>query len=131
MLGEVLRLAGESAEAASALAEAAVLYERKGNVVFATKAQAPSQSWAEAGRSCLGRAGLRILGSLEVSEGARLVSLGGPRQQALLACLLIRTGEPVATDWLIEQLWKDGTDDPAATLQVAVSRLRKALGDRP
>ena len=40
VLGEVLRLAGESAEAASALAEAAVLYERKGNVVFATKARA-------------------------------------------------------------------------------------------
>ena len=59
----------------------------------------------------------------------RQVTLGGPRQQALLACLLIRAGEPVAAEWLVEQLWKDGTGDPAPALQVAVSRLRKALGD--
>ena len=71
----------------------------------------------------------RILGPSRSVAGARLLSLGGPRQQALLACLLIRAGEPVATDWLIEQLWKDGPDDRGAALQVAVSRLRKALGD--
>jgi hypothetical protein len=38
-LAEALRLAGEPAEAASALEEALALYERKGDVVSAGKAQ--------------------------------------------------------------------------------------------
>ncbi len=73
-----------------------------------------SQSWAERRRRIVPQDVLdfRILGPLEVSAGARLVSLGGPRQQALLACLLIRAGEPVAADWLIEQLWADGSGRP-------------------
>ena len=40
VLAEVLRLAGEPAEAAAALEEAVALYERKGNVVSAAKARA-------------------------------------------------------------------------------------------
>ena len=39
-----------------------------------------------------------ILGPLEVRRDGGLVELGGPRQRALLAVLLIRHGEPVGAD---------------------------------
>ena len=72
----------------------------------------------------------RILGPLEVAEGGRTIPIGGDRQRALLAILLIHANEPVSTDELIDELW--GEPPPASPkkgLQVQVSRLRKALGD--
>lgn len=56
--------------------------------------------------------------------------LGGPKQQALLAALLLHRGEVISTDRLIDELW--GGRPPATavkTLRVYVSNLRKALGD--
>jgi YVTN family beta-propeller protein len=71
----------------------------------------------------------RILGPLEVVEGDRPVALGGPRQRALLAILLLHRGEAVSSDRLIDQLWGDHPPATAAkTLQGYVSHLRKALG---
>ena len=71
----------------------------------------------------------RILGPLEVVDGDRKVPLGGSRQRALLALLLLRANEVVATDTLIDQLWGDAPPRTAAnTLQYHVSQLRKALG---
>jgi DNA-binding SARP family transcriptional activator len=70
----------------------------------------------------------RILGSLEVYEGGRVPIRQG-KQRALLAVLLLHANELVPTDRLIDELW--GIDAPATarnTLQVYVSRLRKALG---
>ena len=60
-------------------------------------------------------------------NGDRL-SLGGPKQRALLAILLLRADRVVSRDRLIEELWAE--DPPAAArhaLEVHVSRLRKAL----
>jgi DNA-binding SARP family transcriptional activator len=69
-----------------------------------------------------------ILGPLEVAVNGRPVPLGGTKQRALLAILLLHRNEVVPTDRLIEDLW--GDDVPAAaakTVQVHISRLRKAL----
>ena len=44
----------------------------------------------------------RILGPLEVLDGGRPLDLGGARQRALLAILLLHRGEVLSTDRLIE-----------------------------
>jgi DNA-binding SARP family transcriptional activator len=70
----------------------------------------------------------RILGPLEVVDGSRTLPLGGPRQRALLALLLMRPNRVVARDELIDELWGDDAPDGARNaLQYHVSRLRKAL----
>jgi YVTN family beta-propeller protein len=69
-----------------------------------------------------------ILGPLEVRDGGLLVGLGGNKQRALLAILLLHRNEVVSTDALIDGLW--GESPPASalrTLQAYVSRLRKEL----
>ncbi len=71
----------------------------------------------------------RILGPLEVLEGGTQVRLGGAKQRALLALLLIHRREAVSTDLLVDQLW--GARPPATaakSVQVYVSQLRKLLG---
>src|SRR4249920_3402651 len=72
----------------------------------------------------------RILGPLEVEEDGRQVPLGGEKQRALLALLLLSRGRPVSTDRLIDDVW---SGEPPATavksVQVYVTRLRRALGD--
>ena len=71
----------------------------------------------------------RILGSLEVDAGAGPIPLGGPKQRAVLAHLLIRANELVPADVLVEEIW--GEDSPAKarnTLQTYVSQLRKSIG---
>jgi DNA-binding SARP family transcriptional activator len=71
----------------------------------------------------------RILGPLEVVDREQL-SLGGRKQQAVLAVLLLHRGEVVAADRLIEAIWAGRAPATAGkTLQVYVSNLRKALGD--
>ena len=71
----------------------------------------------------------RILGPLEVEHEGRLVPLGGTRQRAVLAILLLHRGEVVSTDRLVDELWGERPPDTATkTVQVYVSRLRKELG---
>jgi DNA-binding SARP family transcriptional activator len=72
----------------------------------------------------------RILGPLEVCDGERSLALRGPKQRALLAVLLLRRGQVVPADRLIEALWGDSPPATAAKgVQGHVSHLRKALGD--
>jgi predicted ATPase/DNA-binding SARP family transcriptional activator len=73
---------------------------------------------------------IRILGPLEVRSHGQARALGGHKQRALLAALIIRRGQVVATERLIEDVW-GGARGPAAarSIQVYVSALRKALGD--
>jgi DNA-binding SARP family transcriptional activator/ABC-type branched-subunit amino acid transport system substrate-binding protein len=72
----------------------------------------------------------RILGPFEVLDGDRPVALGGPKQRALLVVLLLRRGEVLSRDRLIDELWGERPPASAAkTVQVYVSNLRKALGD--
>jgi eukaryotic-like serine/threonine-protein kinase len=70
----------------------------------------------------------RILGPLEALDEGRRVRLGGSRQRALLAVLLLHRGETLTTDRLIDELWGERPPTTAAkTVRVYVSRLRKAL----
>jgi DNA-binding SARP family transcriptional activator len=72
---------------------------------------------------------IRILGPLEVREGDRVVELGGGKQTALFADLVIHRGEPLTPDRLIDDLWGERPPPSATkTLQVLISRLRKTLG---
>jgi DNA-binding SARP family transcriptional activator len=69
-----------------------------------------------------------ILGRLEVLDDGSRVPLGGARQRALLALLVIRANETLATERLIKELWGERPPHSAAkTVQVNISRLRKAL----
>jgi DNA-binding SARP family transcriptional activator len=71
----------------------------------------------------------RLLGPVGASAAGGDLRLGGPKQRALLALLLVHANEVVSDDRLIDELW--GEDPPARarnTVQVYVSQLRKALG---
>jgi DNA-binding SARP family transcriptional activator/WD40 repeat protein len=72
----------------------------------------------------------RILGPLEVLDAGLEVALGGSKQRALLALLLLHANETLTTDRLIDELWGERPPATAAkTVQMHVSRLRKALAD--
>jgi len=72
---------------------------------------------------------IRILGPLEVERDGSPVMLG-PKQQTLLAILLVNRGSAVSVDRIVDGLYAGAPPRNAAkTLQVHVSRLRKALGD--
>jgi DNA-binding SARP family transcriptional activator len=49
----------------------------------------------------------RILGPLEVRADGVVVPMGGPRQRALLAVLLLSANRAVSRDRLIEELMLD------------------------
>jgi DNA-binding SARP family transcriptional activator/DNA-binding beta-propeller fold protein YncE len=71
----------------------------------------------------------RILGPLEARQNGDPLPLGGAKQRALLALLILRRDEVVTSERLIHELW--GECPPASalkTVQVYVSQLRKALG---
>jgi DNA-binding SARP family transcriptional activator len=74
----------------------------------------------------------RLLGPLEVWDGARWTMPAASKQRALLAVLLLHANQAVSADRLIDELWGEhlpGT--PANLLQVYVSRLRKLLDHGP
>src|SRR5919204_1526851 len=69
-----------------------------------------------------------VLGPLEAFEDGRPVAVGGGRQRALLALLLVHAGEVVSRDRLIEELWSGAPPAGAShSLDAYVSRLRRAL----
>jgi DNA-binding SARP family transcriptional activator len=71
----------------------------------------------------------RILGPLEVVGDDGPFVLGGQKQRALLALLLLRAGEVVASERLVTELWGDRPPKTATTsLQNFVSQLRKLFG---
>jgi class 3 adenylate cyclase/tetratricopeptide (TPR) repeat protein len=71
----------------------------------------------------------RILGALEVLADGRPVDLGGLKQRALLAVLVLNRNRVVSRDRLIDALWDtDPPETAAKALQVYISGLRKALG---
>jgi class 3 adenylate cyclase/tetratricopeptide (TPR) repeat protein len=71
----------------------------------------------------------RILGPLEVIDAGRRVNLGGGKQRALLAVLLLHPNEVVSVDRLVDELWGEIPPATAGKLvQGYVSGLRKALG---
>src|SRR5262249_12323179 len=72
----------------------------------------------------------RILGPLEAYDGDRPLSLGGSRQRAVLALLLLHGNEAMTRDVIIDQLWGESPPPTAAkVLQNCISALRKELPD--
>jgi DNA-binding SARP family transcriptional activator len=70
----------------------------------------------------------RILGPLEAFDGERRLSLGGARQRAVLALMILHENEVVSRDVIVDVLW--GEEPPATAakvLQNCVSALRKEL----
>jgi len=71
----------------------------------------------------------RILGPLEVLEDGRALAIGGQKQRALLALLLIDAGRVVSVDRIVDALWGERPPRTAPTsLQNFVSHLRKVIG---
>jgi DNA-binding winged helix-turn-helix (wHTH) protein len=71
-----------------------------------------------------------ILGPLEVADDGRKLALGGPKQRAVLAHLILRANRVVQADLLIDGLWGEEPPESARnTLQTYVYRLRKLLGE--
>src|SRR6476619_15585 len=70
----------------------------------------------------------RVLGPLEVREGDRPLALGGTKQRALLALLILNANHVVSVERLIDELWGESPPETAVTsVRVYVSRLRKLL----
>jgi DNA-binding SARP family transcriptional activator len=71
-----------------------------------------------------------ILGPLIVRLNGGEVPIGAARQRALLTQLLLRRGELVPTETLVDELW--GERPPATAVKIVqtyVSQLRKVLGE--
>jgi predicted ATPase/DNA-binding SARP family transcriptional activator len=71
----------------------------------------------------------RILGPVGAEDNGLKLDLGGLRERALLARLLLSANRVVSADRLADDLWS-GNPPPhsMATLRVYISRLRRALG---
>jgi DNA-binding SARP family transcriptional activator len=70
-----------------------------------------------------------LLGPLEVSDGVRLLRLGGPKQRAVLAMLLLDANRPVPKHRLVDGVWGDRAPASAEeALDTYLSRLRRLLG---
>src|SRR5215212_9312927 len=73
-----------------------------------------------------------VLGPIEVRGNGGPVPLGGTKQRALLALLLLNANRVVSRDRLIDQLWGENPPETVVTsIQVYVSRLRKVLAAEP
>jgi DNA-binding SARP family transcriptional activator/basic membrane lipoprotein Med (substrate-binding protein (PBP1-ABC) superfamily) len=73
-------------------------------------------------------ASFHVLGPLEVRVAGEELAIGGAKQRAVLAALLLRAGEVVSVERLVDEVW--GNDPPpsaAHTLESYVSRLRQLL----
>ena len=72
----------------------------------------------------------RILGPVEAWTGQDWVKITAGKQRSVLATLLLRPGELVSTDALIDEVWPDKAPAKAANLiSVYVHHLRRLIGD--
>jgi predicted ATPase/DNA-binding SARP family transcriptional activator len=70
----------------------------------------------------------RLLGPLEVAVDGKPAALGGQKQRALLATLLLEPNRVVSGDRLIDAVWGEIPPETARnTIQVYISQLRKRL----
>ncbi len=71
----------------------------------------------------------KVLGPLQVTGPEGPIPLGGPKQRAVLAHLLVRANELVPAESLIDQVWSGEPPEAArGTIHSYISHLRKALG---
>ena len=73
----------------------------------------------------------RLLGPLEAEHEGRCLPLGGPRQRAVLALLLLDANRVVSRERFVDELWPEGTapDSAPKMVQAYVSQLRRVLAD--
>ena len=72
----------------------------------------------------------RILGPFEARIDGRTLELPAGKPRALLAALLLRSGEVVSVDALVDELWGEHPPPTAAkNVQGYVARLRRTLGE--
>ena len=72
----------------------------------------------------------RLLGPLEVRAGDDWQGIGAPKWRSVLAALLIKPGQIVPVDELIEEAWREKTPAKAGNLiSIYVLRLRRLMGD--
>ncbi|MCX4638579.1 AfsR/SARP family transcriptional regulator [Streptomyces platensis] len=72
-----------------------------------------------------------LLGSLRVVRSGGCHTLSARKKEALLAALLIRSGQVLSVDQLVDELWVDNPPCRAtAALHVYISQLRNFLGRR-
>lgn len=70
-----------------------------------------------------------VLGPVEARVDGRMLQLGGPKQRALLALLLLNANQVVSRDRLVDSLWGERAPESAQrSLDAYVSRLRTLLG---
>ncbi|MFI9401959.1 BTAD domain-containing putative transcriptional regulator [Nocardia sp. NPDC052316] len=71
---------------------------------------------------------VRVLGPVRLLVGGEPVAVGGPKPRALLAALTVNRRRAVSSAALADMVWnEDPPDSYAASLQVFVSNIRKAL----
>ena len=77
---------------------------------------------------------IRLLGRFAVEHDGQEIALGsfgGRLARRLLRLLALRRGTLVPKDLIADVLWPDDPPaDPAGNIEVLVSRLRRAMGDR-
>ena len=72
----------------------------------------------------------RILGPLEVLSPEGWTAISAPKWRSLLAVLLLRHGQLIPTETLIDELWGDSPPSTANNLvSIYVHRLKKVIGD--
>lgn len=70
----------------------------------------------------------RILGPLDVVRAGRSLALGGPKQRALLALMLLNPDRLVTRDAAVAALWPDPPKTADKIVRIYASRLQKLLG---
>ncbi|MCT9933764.1 winged helix-turn-helix domain-containing protein [Planotetraspora sp. A-T 1434] len=68
-----------------------------------------------------------VLGPLQAERDGRAIRLGGLRQRAVLAVLLIARGRMVPAERIMSDVWEGSTLPSPTTLHAYVSELRRAL----
>jgi DNA-binding response OmpR family regulator len=76
-------------------------------------------------------------GDLTLDTGRRFASRGGlrldlgPKELAVLECLLAAGGRAVPAEELLERVWDEAADPFTTAVKTTISRLRAKLGDPP
>ncbi len=70
----------------------------------------------------------RVLGPLEVRVEGQPIALGGAKQRAVLAVLLLRPNEVISVERLIDEVWGELSPPSAShSLEAYISRIRQLL----
>ena len=76
-----------------------------------------------------GRFDVGLLGPLEVRSSGADVPIAGPKLKAIVALLALGSPQPVAAEWLIDNVWaEDLPANPTNSLHAQLSILRRLLG---